>query len=81
MTRVQKWGNSQGIRISRELLAQADIDVGEAVQVSADGGRLVVTPARLVRGGVSLEELVGRIPRDYRPGEIEWGPPAGGEVW
>ena len=81
MASVQKWGNSQGIRISRELLAQAGISVGDAVQVSARDGTLVITPARMVRGGVSLEDLVDRIPSDYRPEELDWGPPSGREVW
>ena len=81
MTRVQKWGNSQGLRISRHLLAEAGIEVGDTVDVSADDGRIVITPTRRVRGGVDLEELVSRIPAGYRPGEDPWGPPAGGEVW
>jgi len=81
LTRLQKWGNSQGLRISRELLAQADIDVGDSVEVSAHDGTLVVTPARRIRGGVSLEELVDRIPGAYTPDELDWGPPSGREVW
>ena len=80
-TRVQKWGNSQGIRLSKELLADAGIDVGDAVDVSLRDGALLVVPARRVRGGNDLRELVSRMPKDYQPDELEWGPPAGGEVW
>ena len=80
-TRVQKWGNSQGIRLSKELLADADIDVGDAVDVSLCDGALLVVPARRVRGGHDLRELVSRMPKDYQPDELEWGPPAGREVW
>jgi antitoxin MazE len=81
VTRVQKWGNSQGLRISKQLLAEAGIAVGDAVHVAAREGAIVITPARRVRGGVDLEELVSRIPAGYRPGDDPWGPPAGGEVW
>ena len=31
ITKVQKWGNSQGLRLSKELLSDARIDVGDAV--------------------------------------------------
>jgi len=81
LTRLQKWGNSQGLRISRELLAQADIDVGDSLQVSAHDGTLVVTPARRIRGGVALEGLVDRIREGSAREDLDWGPPSGREVW
>jgi hypothetical protein len=28
-----------------------------------------------------LSELVRRIPKDYKPGELDWGHPVGREVW
>lgn len=81
ITKVQKWGNSQGLRLSKELLADVHVEVGDPVDVTVREGSLVVTPARRVRGGHSLEELVARVPKDYRPGELDWGPPQGREVW
>ena len=81
VTRIQKWGNSQGVRLSKEVLSEADIGVGDAVSVAVHDGALVVTPVRRVRGGVDLEELVQRIPKGYTPEETGWGPPTGGEVW
>ena len=81
ITKVQKWGNSQGLRLSKELLAYVRIEVGDPVDVSVQEGSLVITPARRVRGGRSLEQLVASVPKDYRPGELDWGSPAGREVW
>jgi len=81
ITKVQKWGNSQGVRLSKELLADVHVEVGDRVSVTAQEGSLVVTPAHRVRGGHDLAELVARVPKDYEPGELEWGPPAGGEAW
>jgi len=81
ITRVQKWGNSQGLRLSKELLSDVDIAVGDAVDVTVRDGSLVVTPVRRVRGGLDLRELVGRMPQDYKPEELEWGSPVGREAW
>lgn len=81
ITKVQKWGNSQGLRLSKELLSDAQIGVGDAVNVAVRDGLLVVTPVRRVRGALDLEQLVASIPKGYQPGELDWGPPAGGEVW
>lgn len=81
ITKVQKWGNSQGLRISKDLLGDADIEVGDSVEVTLCDGALVITPLRRVRGRVDLGQLVREIPADYKPGELDWGPPTGREVW
>lgn len=81
VTKVQKWGNSQGLRLSKEVLSEAAIEVGDAVSVAVREGTLVVTPVRRVRGGQDLRELVRRIPKDDEPAELEWGTPVGREVW
>ena len=80
-TKVQRWGNSQGVRLSKELLSQADIKVGDAVEVAVRDGVLVVTPVRRVRGGHDLKELIKRIPKGYETEELDWGKPVGREVW
>jgi antitoxin MazE len=81
VTKIQKWGNSQGLRLSKELLSDADIDVGDAVEVVVHKGTLIVTPVRRVRGGHDLRKLVGGISKEYKPEELDWGPPVGREVW
>ena len=81
VTKIQKWGNSQGLRLSKELLFDARIEVGDKVEVVLTDGSLVVTPVRRVRGALDLEQLVREIPADYEPAEVDWGPPAGREVW
>jgi len=81
ITRVQRWGNSQGLRLSKELLAEAGIHVGDTVHVAVRDGVLVISPARRVRGVLDLTELVAGIPHDYHSHEVEWGPAAGDEVW
>ena len=81
ITKVQKWGNSQGLRLSKALLAEAAIAVGDEVDVVLKDGALVVTPVRRVRGGHDLRELVRQLPKGAQTGELDWGPPAGREVW
>ena len=81
ITTVQKWGNSQGLRLSKTLLSDVAIAVGDAVDVAVHQGALIVTPVRRVRGGHDLRALVRRIPKGYRPGELGWGAPVGREAW
>ncbi|MGI8424370.1 MAG: AbrB/MazE/SpoVT family DNA-binding domain-containing protein [Chloroflexota bacterium] len=81
ITRIQKWGNSQGVRLSKTLLSDARIDIGDSVDVAVHKGALLVTPVRRVRGGHDLRDLVRRIPKGYKRAELDWGAPAGREVW
>jgi len=81
ITRIQKWGNSQGLRLGRQVLEDACISVGDDVDVTARDGMIVIAPARRIRGKVSLQELVSRIPENYHSEETDWGKPLGKEVW
>jgi antitoxin MazE len=81
ITEIKKWGNSQGLRVSKELLTELHLAVGDKVDVTVRDGALVITPARRVRGGHDLRDLVRRIPKDESPGEVHWGKPVGREVW
>jgi antitoxin MazE len=81
VTKIQKWGNSQGLRFSKEMLQEAQIGVGDDVQVSVRGGRIIVEPVTKVRGRYNLKDLVAKMPKSARAEEIDWGKPAGKEAW
>jgi len=79
--KIQKWGNSQGLRLAKNLLADAQLGVGDEVDISVKDGILIVTPAKRIRGRHRLKDLVSRIPEDYKTSEVDWGEPVGKEVW
>jgi antitoxin MazE len=81
VTRIQKWGNSQGLRFSKDLLEEAQIAVGDDVQVSVRGGRIIVEPVTKVRGRHKLKDLIAKLPRKSRAKEMDWGRPVGKEAW
>ena len=79
LTKIQKWGNSQGFRIPKEILHSAHIGIGDSVDVSVDDGKIIVVATERVRGRFNISELVkGRIEKD---GEDDFGAPIGNEVW
>jgi antitoxin MazE len=81
VTKIQKWGNSQGLRLGKQVLEDARIAVGDSVDVAAHDGVIVIAPLKRIRGKQSLQELVSRIPRNYKTREIDWGKPMGRETW
>ena len=81
IAKIQKWGNSQGLRLAKSLLADAQIGVGDAVDVSVRDGMMIIKPVKKIRGRHSLKELVDRIPKDHQNKEVDWGDPVGREAW
>ena len=81
LAKIQKWGNSQGIRLTKSLLADAQIDVGDDVNIQVKDGILMITPEKRIRGRHKIEDLVARIPEGYQVEEVDWGKPTGREVW
>ncbi len=81
LAKIQKWGNSQGLRLAKNLLADAQLDIGDEVDINVKDGIILVTPAKRIRGRHNLKDLVKRIPENYQSGEIDWGEPVGKEAW
>ena len=81
LAKVQKWGNSQGLRISKNLFADAQLDVGDEVDIRVKAGLMIVAPAKRIRGRHNLKDIVARIPKSYQSGEVHWGEKVRKEVW
>lgn len=81
LAKIQKWGNSQGLRLAKNILAEAQVEVGDEVNLSVKSGVIMVAPAKRIRGRYKLEELVAEIPENYQNSKVEWGNPVGKEVW
>jgi antitoxin MazE len=80
-TKIQKWGNSQGLRIAKHLLEEAHISVGDDVEVMGKDGVIIISPAKRPIPKRDLKELVAKIPPGYKNVEVDWGKPVGREVW
>lgn len=76
---VRAWGNSQGIRLPKDILNQAGILLNDKLDVQVSDGMIkLVKPFR----HKTLEERAsvygGRLNLD---GEFDWGEPVGREEW
>ncbi|MFO0873697.1 MAG: AbrB/MazE/SpoVT family DNA-binding domain-containing protein [Phycisphaerales bacterium] len=78
-TKIQRWGNSIGVRIPRSLAAEAGVEAGSEVELSVRDGDIVVKPASRARYG--LDELLGKVTARNLHAEIDSGRRRGREVW
>lgn len=81
MSTIQKWGNSQGLRLAKAVLQEAQLNVGDEVDVSVENGRIIIESTTKVRGRYDLQELLAKMPKEYRVEELDWDEPVGKEVW
>lgn len=77
-TNIQKWGNSQGIRIPKLLLDTLRWNENEQLVISTDKGRIIIEKAEPRK---TIEELFADFDGEYVPIDIDWGEPVGKEIW
>ena len=78
-TKVQRWGNSLGLRIPRAFAAEAGVEAGAAVELSLRDGDLIVSRAR--RPKYRVDELIRKVNAKNLHSEVNTGDPVGREVW
>lgn len=85
-TTLQRWGNSQGVRLPKAMIETLGITVGSPVilEVSGDHSGITIKPAkesRPVRGRHRIEDLIAGSSPDAFGREHDWGMAKGKEVW
>jgi len=85
ITRLQSWGNSQGIRLPKALLATLQLAEGSRVEIELSPRKdaVIMKPATIssrVRGRHRIENLVAAMPKGYKSAEFDCGM-SGREVW
>lgn len=76
---VKKWGNSAAVRIPASLMAAANLNLDQAVEVTEENGRIVIEPERLKV--FSLDALLNGITSANLHDAVETGSAVGREVW
>ena len=77
-TNIQKWGNSQGIRIPKVLLDTVNWSENEQIVITVDNGKLIIEKAQNRK---NIKELFKNYKGDYEQVEMDWGDPVGEEIW
>ncbi len=74
---IQKWGNSQGIRLPKGALSIARLQENDDVEIIATEESITLRKARRHR---NLDELFAGYQGDYMPVEFDTGADVGREV-
>lgn len=77
---VQKWGNSQGIRLPKYILDAIKWKENEQLDLSIEDDKIIIEkiskPERK-----NIKELFANFNDEYHNADIDWGNPVGNEIW
>ena len=76
-TTIQKWGNSQAVRLPKAILELAKLKENDKVEINVRDGNLVIAP---VKKHKTLDERIAEYSSDYKCSEWDTGKPTGKEV-
>ncbi|HYZ21302.1 MAG TPA: AbrB/MazE/SpoVT family DNA-binding domain-containing protein [Rhodopila sp.] len=76
---VKKWGNSASIRIPASVMAATHLSLNQAVDVREEDGRIIIEP--IAQTAFDINELVAGITDDNCHDPVDFGAPAGREIW
>lgn len=78
-TKVKAWGNSQGIRLPKSVLKEAEFSVDDLLDIRISRGSVTLVKVHRHRSlEERAEEYGGRLELD---GEYDWGQKLGRESW
>ena len=77
-TKIQKWGNSLGLRIPKTFAQEARIDNGASVDIKVEGKKLVIKP---LKPSFNLDDLLARVTPQNTHKEIDTGRNIAKEIW
>lgn len=76
---LQRWGNSQGIRIPKSIVNEMNLDKNQKFDLTMQDEKIILTKQQQI---VSLiRELFENYETENKPSEFDWGKPRGNEVW
>ena len=76
-TKIQKWGNSNAIRIPKTILEMTELSENDKVELRVQDGNITIIP---VKKHISLAERIAEYEEKYTCEEWDVGTPKGKEV-
>ena len=78
ITTLQKWGNSQGIRIPKAILDTMNWHENEEINMTTKNNKIIIEKSKRRK---NIIELFDGYEGEYEANELDWGDPKGEEIW
>ena len=74
---IRSWGNSQGIRIPKDIMEHAGLSISDILEVTVEDGTIILKKAFRHR---SFEERLAEYNGNISVNDFDWGEPTGKEM-
>lgn len=78
--KISKWGNSQGLRMPKDIMDSLHLQVGDNVNITMLDGKVIIEPMKKEILNYDLNALISKIPTNYKASE-EFDTTIGKEEW
>ena len=75
--KIQRWGNSLGVRIPAAIARELQLRSGSTVDVVEESNSIVIRPTKKH----DIHSLLNSITDENRHSEVDWGSQEGNEAW
>jgi len=79
-TKIQKWGNSFGVRLPMDIIQENGLGSGTPVKISKKKNKIIIEYSSQNRNN-NLRDLLSQVKSDNLHNESDWGDSQGQEVW
>lgn len=77
--RIQKWGNSDGIRIPSSILKSLNIKTNDILNIEQEGDKIIISVPKKKK--ISLEDRFKEYHEKNLAKEFSWDENVGREIW
>lgn len=78
---IQKWGNSQGIRIPKAYLDAVGMAENDCVVIERSNDSIIIKKMAEQPEKLTLDDIFSGYSGECESEKFEWGSPIGKEVW
>ena len=79
VSKIQKWGNSQGIRIPKKMLETLDLKVNDSISI--EEGENCLKIKKVEEKLSNIEKLFFNYEDEYEKIDLDWDNEVGKEIW
>lgn len=80
-TKIQKWGNSLGVRLPKHITDAKAFKAGSRVVVAASATGISIEVVAAPKKKLRLSDMVRRMDAKNAHASVDWGEAVGNEAW
>ncbi|MDD2640495.1 MAG: AbrB/MazE/SpoVT family DNA-binding domain-containing protein, partial [Arcobacteraceae bacterium] len=61
--KISKWGNSQGLRMPKDIMEKLHLHIGDDVELKIENDKVIIEPIKKEKKKYNIDELISKMPK------------------